>query len=349
MTWGVGIIGAGPGVAALHAPVLARTGGTFRLAHVADAGSGRAAAIAQAFGARASTGTADLLADPEVDVVAVCSPPALHAGQVLDAVAAGKRAVFCEKPLATTAGDARRAVGACAEAGVALVVGTNHLFDPAWARAKHHVDALREPVVAVTATLALAPNSRYHAVVSGAAPRAGGGSGGRPPLDLSVAAVRAGLVRQLVVGLAVHDLPLVRDLLPAPQRVEHARAVAPLGLDLVLRAGSALVRFSAVMVAEGADTLWRLTVHTAGDRVEVEFPPPFVHAGSARVSVRDAAGRCTRYPVEPVDGYVAEWTALADLLRGGHGAEYAEVLADAEQVVAIADAAERFVLDGASA
>ncbi|WP_432512119.1 Gfo/Idh/MocA family protein [Kineococcus sp. SYSU DK001] len=347
MTWGVGIIGAGPGVAALHAPVLARTGGAFRLVHVADAGSGRAAAIATAFGARSSTGTADLLADPGVDVVAVCSPPALHAEQVLAAVAAGKRAVFCEKPLATVAGDARRVVDACARAGVALVVGTNHLFDPAWARAKHHIDALREPVAAVTVTLALAPNSRYHAVVSGAAPQPA--AGGRPPLDLSGAAVRAGLVRQLVVGLAVHDLPLVRDLLPVFERVEHARALAPLGVELVLRSTGALVRFSAVMVPEGADTLWRLTVHTAGDRVEVDFPPPFVHAGSARVTVRDLGGRCTRYPVDPLDGYVAEWTALADLLREGHVVEYAEVLADAEQVVAIADAAERFVLTGAVA
>ena len=48
MPHGVGIIGAGPGVAALHAPTIARLGGEFLIVHVSDAGSGRAEAIAAA-------------------------------------------------------------------------------------------------------------------------------------------------------------------------------------------------------------------------------------------------------------------------------------------------------------
>ncbi len=38
MAYGVGIIGAGPGVAALHLPTLARLEGEFRVVHVADGG-----------------------------------------------------------------------------------------------------------------------------------------------------------------------------------------------------------------------------------------------------------------------------------------------------------------------
>ena len=46
MVRGVGIIGAGPGVAALHLPTLARLSDAFRVVHVADGGSGRSAALA---------------------------------------------------------------------------------------------------------------------------------------------------------------------------------------------------------------------------------------------------------------------------------------------------------------
>lgn len=345
MVWRVGMVGAGPGVAALHAPTLARVADEFRLVHVSDGGSGRADEVASRFGARSSRGTDDLLADPEVEVVAICSPPAEHAGQIRAALAAGKRAIFCEKPVATTAEDARDVLAACADAGVLLVIGTNHLFDPAFARAKRHLDAAGLRVDAVSVTLALAPNGRFHELVTGEAPPPPP-VGSRRPLDLSDPDLCATIVRHLVVGLAVHDLPLVRDLLPGFEDVAFARAVPPIGFDLGFRSGGALVRFSVVMLPDGADTLWRMAVSTDGDRIEVDFPPPFVHAGSARVTVRDPAGRTTLFATEPMDGYEAEWRALAALLRGEAPMEYAELLADAENVVAIADAAAAAVREG---
>ena len=56
MTYGVGVIGAGPGVSALHLPTLDRLPESFRVVHVADAGSGRAEALAARSGARWSVG-----------------------------------------------------------------------------------------------------------------------------------------------------------------------------------------------------------------------------------------------------------------------------------------------------
>jgi Oxidoreductase family, NAD-binding Rossmann fold len=38
-----------------------------------------------------------LLADKKIDVVDICTPPALHAGMIVEAVEAGKH-VICEKP-----------------------------------------------------------------------------------------------------------------------------------------------------------------------------------------------------------------------------------------------------------
>ncbi|MGC0369175.1 Gfo/Idh/MocA family protein [Microbacterium sp. SLBN-111] len=345
MTWGVGIIGAGPGVAALHAPTLARTSGDFRLVHVSDGGSGRAAAIAERFGARSSSGVDALLADPEVEVVAVCSPPEQHAAHVRASLAAGRRAIFCEKPLATTIEDAEQIVAACADAGALLVVGTNHLFDPAWSRATHHLHATRDRVRSVSVTLSLAPNGRYHELVTGAPLPAPPGPA-RPPIDPDDRELSARIVRQLVVGLAVHDLPLVRDLVPDATEVVWARPVAPIGFDLALRSPDAVVRFTAVMGPDGADSLWRVNVATDGARIDVEFPPPFVHAGSARTTVRDGRGVHTVYPIDRRDGYDAEWRALAALLRGETAMEYDELRADAAFVIAVADGAAAAVRDG---
>jgi predicted dehydrogenase len=344
MPWNVGIIGAGPGVAALHLPVLGRLAELFTVVHVADAGSGRARGLAEPHDARWSKGEADLLADPDVHLVAICSPPAQHARQILAALSAGKRAILCEKPLATTSEDADHVVTACREAGATLLVGTNHLFDAAWGRAKHHLVALEGKVQAVSVTLALPPNDRYHRQVGEGGPFQTAGRG-RP--DLGNPAVAAGVLRQLLTGLAIHDLPAVRDIAPGIGEVAYARVVSPIGYLVGYRAGAVLVQLALTMLPEGPDALWRMSIATSHDRIEVDFPPAFVHAGSAAVRVRSVDGLCTEYPRDDEDGYVAEWRLLASLLEGDAPVEYDELLADAHYAIDLADAAAAKVLEGA--
>ena len=142
-------------------------------------------------------------------------------------------------------------IAACRLAGTALLIGTNHLYDPAWGRAKHHLLAGGHRVRAITVTLALPPNGRYHDVVTElTAPAAAPGRGG-PPLE--VPQVAASVVRQLITGLAVHELPMLRDLAPAIERVVFARAVAPIGYVLGYRASGIPVRIATVMLPDGAD------------------------------------------------------------------------------------------------
>ena len=343
--WGVGVIGAGPGAAALHVPTLARLDDLFRVVHVADAGSGRAARLAEQLGAAASGSTADMLADPSVDVVAICSPPAEHARQIRDSVAAGVRGILCEKPLATTEEDARAVVDACRDAGVPLLVATNHFYDEAWDRAKHHIVALGSDVRTITATVALPPNGRFHEVVS---EPVAGPTPSRGSPDLTDPAIASAVIRQLVIGLAVHDLPAVRDLAPDLDGVDFAALVPPVGYTLGFRASGVRVLLTAVMLPDGPDPVWRLSVGTAGDRVDVEFPPAFVHAGSARVRVRHGDLRSTTYRRDVDDGYVREWRALAAMLDGSATAELHEVLDDALFAIRLADAAAAAVRDGAT-
>jgi myo-inositol 2-dehydrogenase / D-chiro-inositol 1-dehydrogenase len=69
----------------------------------------------------------ELIADPDVEAVAISSPAATHTDLVVAAAQAGKH-VFCEKPMALTLDDADRAIAAAADAGVALQVGFNRRF-----------------------------------------------------------------------------------------------------------------------------------------------------------------------------------------------------------------------------
>jgi predicted dehydrogenase len=346
MVWGVGVIGAGPGVSALHLPTLDRVADRFRVAHVADAGSGRAVELAARSGVPASSGTSALLADPAVEVVAICSPPAEHARHVRESITAGVRGILCEKPLATTADDARTIVEACREAGVPIVVATNHFYDPAWSRAKRHLVSLRAEIRAISATVALPPNGRFHAAVTELEP-AGAPARGRP--DLADPEVAADVVRQLVLGLAVHDLPAVRDLAPRLDGVDFAVPVPPIGYSIGFRASGIPVLLTAVMLPDGPDPIWRITIDTSTDRLDVEFPPAFVHTGSAEVRVRGGDLTTTVYRRDAEDGYLREWRALAELLEGSATMEYHDVLDDALFAVGLADAAASSVRAGAGA
>ena len=73
---------------------------------------------------------ADLIADRAVQAVIAVVPPVLHKDICLAAVAAGKP-VLIEKPLATTAEDARAMVAAADAAGVPLMTAQTLRFDQA--------------------------------------------------------------------------------------------------------------------------------------------------------------------------------------------------------------------------
>ncbi|GAB3301091.1 Gfo/Idh/MocA family protein [Pseudoclavibacter terrae] len=344
--WSVGVIGAGPGVSALHLPTLARLPELFQVVHIADSGSGRAAALAHSVGARSSSSADEVFQDARVQVALICSPPTEHAAHVLAAIEGGVTGILCEKPLATTVAEAEALLAACRERGVALLIGTNHLHDPGWVQARRAIGELRAPVDSVQVTLSLPPNDRYHRLVT-EVPAGEASSVRHPPPGLP-AHVQAGIVRQLVSGLAIHDLPAVRDLLPGFDGIDYARFVAPLGFVLGYRSGGASVQIAAVMREGGADARWRLTASAGEARVDVDFPPAFVHAGAARVMVRHADGSVGSPPRSPRDGYEAEWLALAELLSGGAPLEYEEQLEDTRYAIELAAAAAEFIEASAS-
>ncbi len=73
---------------------------------------------------------ADALALPEVDAVAIATPPHTHFELALEAIEAGRH-VLCEKPFTTNAGQAQQLVDAVERVGVIATLGHEFRWNPA--------------------------------------------------------------------------------------------------------------------------------------------------------------------------------------------------------------------------
>lgn len=108
---------------------------------LADANPELARKAADALGFAHST--ADwraMVGSPEIDVVHVTAPNALHKEMTLAAVAAGKH-VHCEKPLAPLASNAREMAEAAEAKGVKTQMGFNYLCNPMLQLAREMIQA----------------------------------------------------------------------------------------------------------------------------------------------------------------------------------------------------------------
>ena len=81
-----------------------------------------------------------ILNDPEIDAVLVCSSTNTHAPISIEAARAGKH-IFCEKPIDADVGRIKEVLAEVEKAGVKFQVGFNRRFD-------HNFKAIRDRVVA---------------------------------------------------------------------------------------------------------------------------------------------------------------------------------------------------------
>ncbi len=70
-----------------------------------------------------------IIDNPDIDIVYVVTPPALHPQFVIRAAKAGKH-VISEKPMATSVADCQAMIDACQQANVKLSIGYRLHFDP---------------------------------------------------------------------------------------------------------------------------------------------------------------------------------------------------------------------------
>jgi len=134
------VIGAGR-IGRVHARNLAQRVVGAEIAAIADP---RAEAAQELAGRlqiqRVLTNYQDVLDDPSIDAVVICSSSDTHGQIISDAALAGKH-IFCEKPIACDLAQIDRALAATRGAGVKLQVGFNRRFDPSFRRVREGVAA----------------------------------------------------------------------------------------------------------------------------------------------------------------------------------------------------------------
>ncbi len=124
-----GVIGAGR-IGKIHAENLVTRIPGVEVVAVADVDISAAQELANRL--HISTTVADyknILLDPRIDAVAICSSTDTHAQIVIESAQAGKQ-IFCEKPIDMELNRIDAALDAVKQAGVKLQIGFNRRFDP---------------------------------------------------------------------------------------------------------------------------------------------------------------------------------------------------------------------------
>jgi D-xylose 1-dehydrogenase (NADP+, D-xylono-1,5-lactone-forming) len=290
---GFGVIGAGSMVAELAIlPGLAASARAHLVASCSRSGA------ASHRGSRHAVASYDDVIDhPEVEVVYVPLPNALHTQWVTRAAAAGKH-VLCEKPLAVDAVQAGLMREACDAAGVLLAEAWMTPFDPRWQRTFALVDdgalgAVTDIEANFTFTIApdAADNYRWSPVLGGGA-----------LLDVGIYCL-GGAVRLWGAD---------------PTNIEVTRVMAPSGVDATTAAtltwpGGRTARIRCSFI-EAEQQLLRIT----GELGELRLEDGAFTGGSSATTIHhvsvDGAGRIIHS--EAGDPYVRMLDAFAAAVRG---------------------------------
>ncbi len=125
----IGLLGCGR-IGQVHALTLAGVEGAELIA-VSDFVPEAAQALATKYNAKAVTSD-EVIASPDVDAVAICTPTTTHFDLIHQAASAGK-AIFCEKPIDLSTARTRQCIQAVEAVGVPFMTAFNRRFDPSFA------------------------------------------------------------------------------------------------------------------------------------------------------------------------------------------------------------------------
>jgi myo-inositol 2-dehydrogenase/D-chiro-inositol 1-dehydrogenase len=140
MTINIGIIGAGR-IGKLHAETLVMRVPEARVLAIADIIPDAAMETAARLNIPTASGDYhDILNNPDIHAVAICSATDTHSQIIVESAEAGKH-IFCEKPIDFSLENIDRALAAVDRAGVTLQIGFNRRFDPNFARVREVVQS----------------------------------------------------------------------------------------------------------------------------------------------------------------------------------------------------------------
>ena len=135
----LGVIGCGRVTTMFHLRAI-RDVAEVEVAAVSDVDEEQMKTVARECGAKAYADYRELLQDPEIDGVAINTPPRFHEEMVLDALDSGKN-VLCEKPLSESVEGYTKIKEAQHESGLAVLPAHNYAFTPCLTRLTDLIDS----------------------------------------------------------------------------------------------------------------------------------------------------------------------------------------------------------------
>ena len=192
----IGLLGAGR-IGALHAHNVVASAKA-RLAAIADAVPAPAEALGRELGVPVR-GVGEILADPAIRAVMICSSTDTHA-ELIEAAAKAGKAVFCEKPVDLGSARIRECLAVVQASGVPLMIGFNRRFDPHFAALQARLAAGEVGAVELVTILSRDP----------------------APPPVSYIARSGGLFRDMMI----HDFDMARFLLGEEPVEVHAVGAA---------------------------------------------------------------------------------------------------------------------------
>jgi myo-inositol 2-dehydrogenase/D-chiro-inositol 1-dehydrogenase len=135
-----GIIGAGR-IGPVHAETLAYRAPQAEAVVIADINRAAAEKVAARYNIPKVVDSADeVINDPGIDAIVLCTPTNTHTELIVQAAQAGKH-IFCEKPVSLNIKKIDEAIAAVEAAGVKMQVGFNRRFDSNFMRVRHAVES----------------------------------------------------------------------------------------------------------------------------------------------------------------------------------------------------------------
>ena len=228
------------GMGRVHAAMATAAG--FKLVVCADMNLAAAKALAKEHGAEAVTDGMAAIQRADIDVVCIATPTTTH-NTFVQAAAAAKKHIFCEKPFCRTLKECREASAAAKKAGVKLFVGhvVRYFHEFEAMRAQIHAGKIGEPGWAKLTRGGIFP--------------------GGPKSWFANYAVSGGVT----LDCMIHDLDWIRYVFGEPERI-YCQALMR-GGDTPLDYSQVTMRMKSGLIATVIGT-W---AHPAGFRVTAEI------------------------------------------------------------------------------
>lgn len=288
----IGLIGCGVIAQVMHLHYLAELADLFEITAVCDVSGDLAEACARRYGVPFAATDWRQLLDLPLDAVMVLTPGS-HAPIAIAAAQAGKH-VFIEKPLAFSVEEGRAVCVAARQTGVAMLVGYNKRYDPAFEKMRTGLGSKGDIRLARVTTFEspFEPYVAHYPLLRGSPPNAAILDALRQDTTLRLEAAVGSdaetrrLYHAVLLDSMVHELNALRALLGEPDRIDHAD-LGRQGATVAVRFGETRSVLTWIDLPGIARYGMEFAFFAPNRRLSLTFPSPYLRNAAADLRVEE--------------------------------------------------------------